>query len=171
MQKQGYRHSTVKYCIQSLKSVARKANLLHPEAIKSYLASAQCSESRKAKLTEHLARFYTHKGVPFDKPNYKRIERLPFIPLETEVDQLISSYRKKIATVLQNTAERKEERVHNRNHTPPRRPPLYNKEGDRKNRVSNRRRECALPKSIRKEWVQAGRGIEETILQQRAVQK
>jgi hypothetical protein len=55
MQKQGYRHSTVKYCIQALKSVARKASLLRPEAAKSYLASATISESRKAKLTEDLS--------------------------------------------------------------------------------------------------------------------
>ena len=90
MRKQGYRHSTVKYCIQALKSIARKTSLLRPESAKSYLASAEMSESRKAKLTEDLARFYAYKRIPFDKPNYKRIEKLPFVPLEVEVDQLIS---------------------------------------------------------------------------------
>jgi len=44
------------------------------------------SESRKAKLTEDLARFYAYKHIPFDKPNYRRIEKLPFNPLEVEVD-------------------------------------------------------------------------------------
>jgi hypothetical protein len=67
---------------QALKSVARKSNLLRPESAKSYLAAATMSESRKAKLTEDLARFYAYKHIPFDKPNYKRIEKLPFIPLE-----------------------------------------------------------------------------------------
>jgi integrase len=101
MQKQGYRHSTVKYCVQALKSIARRANLLRPESAKSYLASAEISESRKAKLTEDLARFYAYKHIPFDKPNYKRIEKLPFIPLEVEVDQLISGCSRKVATYLQ----------------------------------------------------------------------
>jgi hypothetical protein len=31
MRRQGCRHSTVNYCIQALKSIARHANLLHPE--------------------------------------------------------------------------------------------------------------------------------------------
>jgi len=101
MRKQGYRHSTVKYCIQALKSIARKASLLRPESAKSYLASAPISESRKAKLTEDLARVYAYKRIPFDKPNYKRIEKLPFVPLEVEVDQLISSCGRKVATILQ----------------------------------------------------------------------
>jgi integrase len=101
MQKQGYRHSTVKYCIQSLKSIARKSSLLRPESTKTYLGSAPISESRKAKLTEDLARFYAYKHIPFDKPNYRRIEKLPFVPLGVEVDQLISGCSRKVATYLQ----------------------------------------------------------------------
>ena len=58
MNKQGYRHSTVHSCVQALKSVARRANLLDPESAKTYLASAMISEARKAKLAEDLARFY-----------------------------------------------------------------------------------------------------------------
>jgi hypothetical protein len=58
MQKRGYRSSTIHYCIQAIKSIARQANLLDPESAKTYLASAQISEARKAKLAEDLARFY-----------------------------------------------------------------------------------------------------------------
>jgi integrase len=101
MQKQGYRKSTVRYCIQALKSIARNANLLEPESVKTYLATADLSESRKAKLVEDAARFYFYKHIPFDKPNYRRIEKLPFIPLEIEVDQLIAGVGKKTATFLQ----------------------------------------------------------------------
>jgi integrase len=101
MRKQGYRHSTVRYCIQALKSIARHANLLQPESAKAYLACAEMSESRKAKLTEDLARFYAYAHLAFDKPNYRRIEKLPFVPLEVEVDQLISGVSRKIATFLQ----------------------------------------------------------------------
>jgi integrase len=101
MRKQGYRHSTVKYRIRALKSIARRANLLQPESVKAYLASAEVSESRKAKLAEDLARFYAYVHLAFDKPNYRRIEKLPFIPLEVEVDQLISGVSRKTATFLQ----------------------------------------------------------------------
>jgi integrase len=101
MRKQGYRDSTVRYCIRALKSMARHANLLHPESAKAYLAWAEMSESRKAKVTQDLARFYAYVHLAFDKPNYRRVEKLPFVPLEVEVDQLISGVSRKIATFLQ----------------------------------------------------------------------
>jgi len=101
MQKQGYRKTTIRYCIKALRSVARNSHLLDPESVKAYLATADISESRKAKLVEDVARFYHYKHIPFHKPNYKRIEKLPFVPLESEVDQLIAGVGKKTATYLQ----------------------------------------------------------------------
>jgi hypothetical protein len=85
---------------QLVKSVARRANLLGPEAVKAYLATATFSQSRKEVLADHLARFYHHRGIPFDKPHYRRVEKLPSIPLTTEVDQLISNVGKKMAVFL-----------------------------------------------------------------------
>jgi hypothetical protein len=41
MQKTGYRPSTVKTCIRSLKAVARRTRLLDPESVKGYLATAK----------------------------------------------------------------------------------------------------------------------------------
>jgi len=101
MNKQGYRHSTVHYCIQALKSIARQVSLLDPESVKTYLASMDGSEARKAKLVEDLARVYAWKRIPFEKPKYRRVERLPFVPLETEIDQLISAAGRKTGTFLQ----------------------------------------------------------------------
>ena len=101
MQKQGYRYSTIQSCIKSLKPIARRTKLLDPEAVKGYLAGASISENRKDKLTQDLARFYKYKGIPFEKPRYRRIEKLPFIPTETEVDQLISGLGAKTACFLQ----------------------------------------------------------------------
>jgi integrase len=71
------------------------------ESVKSYVASASVTEARKAKLVEDLDRFYRWKHIPFEKPNYRRIEKLPFIPLESEVDQLIAGVGRKAATFIQ----------------------------------------------------------------------
>ena len=101
MQKQGYKPHTVKSATSSLKSVARRTNLLDVEAVKGYLANAQISEARKEILGIHLARFYRHMGIPFDRPRYRRIVDLPFIPLETEVDQQIGGVGRKTAVFLQ----------------------------------------------------------------------
>jgi len=59
------------------------------------------SEARKAKLAEDIARFYQYKHLPFEKPNYRGIGRLPYVPLESEIDQLISAVGKKKGVFLQ----------------------------------------------------------------------
>jgi integrase len=101
MEKEGYRRSTILSAVGSLKSVARKADLLNPDSVKTYLAKANVSEGRKEALVVRLARFYKYKGIPFQKPHYKRDEKLPFIPLESEIDQLISGVGKKAACFLE----------------------------------------------------------------------
>jgi integrase len=101
MRKQGYRESTIRPCVRALKAIAKRTNLLNSESVKTYLASAVLSENRKAKLTDDLARFYRYKQIAFDRPRYRRIEKLPFIPLESEVDQLIAGLGNKTATFLQ----------------------------------------------------------------------
>ena len=101
MQRQGFRESTCRYAVQVLKSVNRHTALYDPEEVKGYLARATFSEGRKERISHDLARYYKWKGIPFEKPRYRKIEKLPFIPLEAEVDQLISGVGKKTATLLQ----------------------------------------------------------------------
>jgi len=66
---------------------------------------AKVGVSRKQTLTGHLARFYKWKQTPFQPPHYKRIETIPFIPSETEADQLIAGTSSKVAAFLQVTKE------------------------------------------------------------------
>jgi integrase len=101
MQKQGYRPSTTRSSISTLKAVAKKAKLLNQDAVKTHLASMKVSASRKEKICQDLARFYKFKQTPFDVPRYHRIASLPFLPQEKEIDQLISACGKKTATFLQ----------------------------------------------------------------------
>lgn len=65
MQKQGYRKSTIHYRIQALKSIARRSNLLDPESVKAFLASASFSEARKAKLVELKKQVFQRRGLRF----------------------------------------------------------------------------------------------------------
>ena len=101
MQREGYRPATIRSAVKTLKSLAKRTNLLSADATKDYLTKAEVSENRKVKICEDLARFYKWKGIHFDRPRYKKIETLPFIPLETEVNQLISAVGKKTAVFLQ----------------------------------------------------------------------
>jgi integrase len=100
MQKEGYRRSTIESAVSSLKGIANRTNLLDPESVKRYLGTAQLTENRKEALTVRLARFYKYKGIAWTAPRYRRIEKLPFIPLESEVDQLISGCGRRQACFL-----------------------------------------------------------------------
>lgn len=101
MEKQGYKPHSIRGAASSLKSVDRRTNLLDVQAVLGYLARIQVSEVRKENLSNHLERFYKWKGLQFQKPRYKRVNKLPFIPTETEIDQLIGGVGRKTAAYLQ----------------------------------------------------------------------
>jgi integrase len=101
MRKEGYRDSTIRGTVNTLKAVGKRTDLLNPESVKAWLTSSPVSINRKEKICQDLARFYKWKGTPFNMPRYQRIIKIPFIPLEAEVDQLISGCGKFTATFLQ----------------------------------------------------------------------
>jgi integrase len=101
MQKEGYRRSTILSAVSCLKSVARKANLLDPESVKRYLGSVNLSENRKEAVVVRVARLFRQKGIKWTEPKYRRIERLPWIPTEEDVNLLIGGMGKKTAAFLQ----------------------------------------------------------------------
>ena len=90
MRRQGYRPSTIQAAISTLKAVAKKTN---QDAVKTHLASRNVSVGRKEKICVDLARFYRFKGILFQMPRYQRINTIPFVPQEKEVDQLHLSLR------------------------------------------------------------------------------
>ena len=101
MNKQGFSTATIQASVKTLRAIARHVNLLDPEIVKSYLALYRVSETRKQKISEDLTRFYNFKQIPFVKPHYRRIEVMPLLPLESEIDQLTSGLGKKSATFIQ----------------------------------------------------------------------
>jgi len=100
LQKQGYRNSTVQSNVKALKALAKRTDLLDSESVKEHLALAQLSEGRKQILAQYLERFYRFKGIAFEKTRYRRVERLPFVPTEVEIDQLISAVGRKMSAFL-----------------------------------------------------------------------
>jgi integrase len=101
MRKKPYREATIRSTLACVKSIARKSALDNPESVKEYVATAKVSDNRKCILLDAIARYYDFKQIPFQKPIYRKTLRLPFVPLEREVDDLISGAGKKVATFLQ----------------------------------------------------------------------
>jgi hypothetical protein len=75
MEKEGYRQATVRSAIEALKSVARQAELLDVEGVKTYLAKSAFSDSRKERLSNDLLQFYKYSGLKFDRPQKIRLHK------------------------------------------------------------------------------------------------
>ena len=96
-----YRDSTIKSRKASLMSVGSNTKLLDPEQVKKYLEQAQLSPSRKNKIVDDITGFYRYLGTPFRGTYYPVEGRLPHVPLESDIDLLISKLGKKQAAFTQ----------------------------------------------------------------------
>jgi integrase/rubredoxin len=102
MKKQGYAESTILSRTKLLSVLAKRgANLLDPESVKETIAKQQWSEGRKENAVEAYTLFLKIHGGKWEPPIYKRIRKIPFIPTETEIDQLIAGSGKKMSIFLQ----------------------------------------------------------------------
>ncbi|MCK4434488.1 tyrosine-type recombinase/integrase [Candidatus Bathyarchaeota archaeon] len=107
MQKQGYAESTIKGRKIRLETLMKRgANLLDPESFKAILALQKTwSAGTKANAVDAYNLFLEREGIRWDPPRYKRLETIPFIPSEAELNQLIGASSKKLGTFLQGLKE------------------------------------------------------------------
>lgn len=103
MKKEGYSSLTIKkYTDYLMILVNRGANLLDPESVKEVLAQQDSwKESTKTIVVAAYNIFAVHNKIKWDPPKYKFQRKLPFIPLESEIDALIANSGKKMAAMLQ----------------------------------------------------------------------
>lgn len=106
MLKQGYLESTIVMRTRQMKILMKRgANLFDPESIKETIAKQPWKESRKALVTNTYTTFLSMMGLTWTPPRYQPIRKLPFIPTELEIDQLIAGCGKKTAAFLQTLKE------------------------------------------------------------------
>ncbi|MEM2888935.1 MAG: site-specific integrase [Candidatus Bathyarchaeia archaeon] len=102
MKKQGYADNTVNRRVRLLSTLLKHgANLLDPESVKDAIARQKWSLKTKELAVEAYNCFLKMNGGTWDPPIYKPVKKLPFIPLEAEIDALISGCNRKTATFLQ----------------------------------------------------------------------
>lgn len=107
LKKQGYKESTIRSSTRLVKALTeRGADLLNPESVKRVIASQETwSEGAKANAVDAYSRFLTMEGLTWEAPRYRKVGKLPFIPLESEIDQLIAGCGEKVAAFLQGLKE------------------------------------------------------------------
>ena len=103
MKKQGYAESTITRRSRLLKSLVKSgANLLDPESIKEAIAKKDAwSSATKILAVAAYSTFLQAFGGTWNPPQYKEVRKLPFIPLEREIDDLIAGCNRYVATFLQ----------------------------------------------------------------------
>jgi integrase len=84
-----------------LRGLARRVDLSDPDTVKAAIANLDVSEGRKENLVCTYRGLCLQYGTPFQAPRYRRVDRLPFMPSESEVDQLIAGMGAKMSAYLQ----------------------------------------------------------------------
>ncbi len=96
LKKQGYKDTTITQNYSKvLKNIAKSTQLNNPDAVLAYIASKDISEGRKELMVDVYSTNCKWKNIPFSKPRYKRQDRLPYVPLEIDIESLLSALPKK----------------------------------------------------------------------------
>jgi len=102
LKKQGSPKGSIQTRISHLRSVLREgASLFNPESVKETIAQQEkWSEGYKAQIVFTYDSFIQLLGLTWIRPKYQQQPKLPFIPLEKELDDLIAGCGRKTGTML-----------------------------------------------------------------------
>ena len=103
MKKEGYSDQTIIGRSQILKRLVKLgADLLNPASVKAVIAQQKhWSQGRKANVVYAYSLFAKWANIEWKPPKISVPEKLPFIPLEREIDDLIAGCPKHVAVALQ----------------------------------------------------------------------
>jgi integrase len=100
MRKEGYSETTIERYVRLLKGLVKHGDLRDPESIKVALTRSGWADGTKEMACGAYAIFAKQHGFTFVPPRYRRVEKLPFIPLDSEVEQLIGAMGLRYSTFL-----------------------------------------------------------------------
>jgi integrase len=117
MQKEAYAAETVRTNTCALRAlIVRGADLMDPESVKEAMAKEQkwgfqpakpraavlkWSENRRRNVITAYTLFLKFNGLRWEKPRCNVVRKIPFIPTEQEIDDLIAGCPNTVATFLQ----------------------------------------------------------------------
>jgi len=102
LKRDGRSEETVKSYVSRLNWLTKRgAQLMDPEDVKKVIACAKGGVSHKRNISLGYKCFAAFMGIQYEQPNYKPERKIPFIPLESEIDALIAGCGPKTATLLQ----------------------------------------------------------------------
>ncbi|MDR2203573.1 MAG: site-specific integrase [Nitrososphaerota archaeon] len=103
LQKEGRRIATIKGRTKLLKILWRRgADFNDPESVKTIISKQTTwCEGRKGNAVDAYSSYLSMVNGTWTPPTYTSIPKLPFVPKETEIDQLIAACSPRVATFIQ----------------------------------------------------------------------
>ncbi|UCE95648.1 MAG: site-specific integrase, partial [Candidatus Bathyarchaeota archaeon] len=102
LKRRGRSQITIETRVNKLKGLVNLGcDLLNPDSMKDILANQKWKQSTKASIVSIYSDFLKCFNKHWEPPIYKPIYEIPFIPTESEIDQLIAGSGKKMAALLQ----------------------------------------------------------------------
>jgi len=113
MKKEAYAPDTIKGRADGIRNLANSMaskgmgdKLLHSEVVKAFISEQDnWDDGYKRNMVYAYTTFLTMHGLSWNPPHYKVRDKLPFIPLESELNQLIVSTGRKMSIFLHGLKE------------------------------------------------------------------
>jgi hypothetical protein len=95
--------STVRRKLEVLKSLVKHGvEISNPDSVVVFLNTCSWENGTKNIMIDAYPDYHDMFGLTsVELPHFKRVDKLPFIPLESEIDMVIAGVRIKMATMLQ----------------------------------------------------------------------
>jgi integrase len=102
MELQNYKPSTIRLSKSALRTLMKRgADLANPESVKEVMAKQKWSGNRQRNVIIAYSQFLKYLGLSWESPRYSIIRKLPFIPTEQEIDDLVAGSPNSLAAFLQ----------------------------------------------------------------------
>ena len=84
--------TTIRSKIRRIKALNNSVNLWDTEAVEHYLENSNLSGGTKVNYSVAYKNWCESKGFEYKRKKYRRKEKLPYIPTEKDIDQLIGGF-------------------------------------------------------------------------------
>ena len=100
LKKTGRAEATIKTIGKALHALEKHCNLDNPEAVRTWIATADKSDGYKRNLCSSYDHYTRQHGLTWKKPKYRESAKMPKIPTEAKISYIIANSPTKLATAL-----------------------------------------------------------------------
>jgi hypothetical protein len=83
-----------------VKKIAGRVSLYDRDAVEGFIEGASWSHGHKQNVVYAYRSWCEFVGFKYEAKKYQRGERLPYVPLERQLDQVIAAFRPHYAALL-----------------------------------------------------------------------